>query len=927
MLIPVSLRAPAWRAVLAWLVLALAACNSSTPQSLLASGREYSAKGDHKAAVIQYKAVLQLEPRSTDARLLLGEALLAAGDPDGAVLELTKALNDGAPAVAVLPSLSRALVLTGEYKKLVAGYGDMGLDNKAAQAALKSNVATAWGALGDRAKTEAAAAAALAADPEYGPAKILKARLLAGNKQFEEAAKWVDDALARDGKYYEAWLLRGELLDFVKDDTKGADEAYSKAIAINHSYVPAYSALIGLRIRQHDIAGAKALADRLRAAKPNHPYTMLVDAHVAFLDHRPARARELLQTLLRVFPDHQGILILAGAVEGQLGAVAQAEAYFAKVLQLNPGLDIARINLAEIQIRLGQHTKALDTLKPMLTADPPKAGALALAGDAALRLGDASAAERYFLLAAKVDPSNVRMQTAAALTRLWSGDSTAALAELQAISASSKETYADEAMLAARLKRREFEAALAAIDVMDKKNPGAATVSELRGRVHLARGDLPAARRAYEAALKADPGLFAAVTSLADIDVLEHKPEQALQRLQASVTANPKNSSAQLALAALKSRQGAEPADVKAILAEAVSAAPSFAEPRLRLIDYNLRKRFFKDALAASQDALVALPSDPQILDAAGQAQMQAGEIEQATTTFRRLAALLPNSPQPYMRLAEVYLITGRREQAEAALNQALAIDPSLASAQTSLVDILVGTNRRQGALDYINRVKKSKPDQPIGYELEAGYHQRLNNPDGAVAALREGLTKTSSADLASKLYSLLLQNNRMAEAEKFGNAWIAQHPGHASFEYLLSASDIRRGDLKTADQRLKRVLAAFPNNALALNNMAWVQLQLGGPGAVGFAQRAADLLPDRPAILDTLALALASDRQFSAALETQKRALALAPDDNGLHLNLAKIALLSGDKALARQELERLRQLGPAFKAQAEVDKLMQGL
>lgn len=927
MLISVFQRAPVWRVALASLVVALAACNSGTPQSLMASGKEYSAKGDHKAAAIQYKAALQLDPQSADARLLLGEALLASGDADGAVLELTKALNEGRPAAAVLPSLSRALVLIGEYRRLVTTYGDLNLDNKPAQAALKSNVATAWGALGDRAKTEAAAAAALAADPEYGPAKILKARLLAGNKQFDEAAKWVDEALAHDKKYYEAWLLRGELLDFVKGDTKGAEEAYTQAITIERGYVPAYSALIGSRIRQRDIPGAKALADRLRAAKPNHPYTMLMDAHVAFLDQQPARARELLQTLLRVFPDHQGILILAGAVEGQLGAVAQAEAYFAKVLQANPGMDIARVNLAEVQIRLGQHAKALETLRPMLASDPPKAGALALAGDAALRQGDAVNAERYFLLAAKIDPSNVRIQTAAALTRLWSGDSTAALAELQAISAGSKETYADEAMLAARIKRREYDAALAAIDVMAKKRPGAATIAELRGRVHLVRGDLPAAREAYEAALKADPGLFAAVTSLADVDVLEHKPEQALQRLQASVKANPKNPSAQLALAALKARQGAEPAEVKAILADAVSAAPSFAEPRLRLIDYNLRKRLFKDALAASQEALVALPADPQILDAAGQAQMQAGEVEQATTTFRRLAALLPNSPQPYMRLAELYLLTGRREQAESALNQALAIDPSLVSAQTSLVDILVGTNRRQSALDYINRVKKSKPNQPIGYELEAGYHLRLKNADGAVAALREGLSKTNSPDMASKLYSLLLQSNRTAEADKFGNAWIAQHPDHASFEYLLSTSDIGRGDLKTAERRLKRVLTAFPNNALALNNMAWVQVKLGGSGAVGYAQRAADLLPDRAAILDTLALALATDKQFGPALEAQKRALALAPDDNGLHLNLAKIALQAGDKVLARAELARLRQLGGAFKAQAEVDKLMQGL
>ncbi len=77
--------------------------------------------------------------------------------------------------------------------------------------------------------------------------------------------------------------------------------------------------------------------------------------------------------------------------------------------------------------------------------------------------------------------------------------------------------------------------------------------------------------------------------------------------------------------------------------------------------------------------------------------------------------------------------------------------------------------------------------------------------------------------------------------------------------------------------------------------------------------------------VLDTLAGAQAAEGATAEALATQKRALALAPDEPALQLNLAKLALQSGDKALARQQLTALQRLGSRFRAQDEVTKLMQ--
>ena len=67
-------------AVVLALGLGLAGCGADNPEALLASARDYLAKNDPKAAVIQLKNALQKNPEMSEVRLLLGQALLRTGD-------------------------------------------------------------------------------------------------------------------------------------------------------------------------------------------------------------------------------------------------------------------------------------------------------------------------------------------------------------------------------------------------------------------------------------------------------------------------------------------------------------------------------------------------------------------------------------------------------------------------------------------------------------------------------------------------------------------------------------------------------------------------------------------------------------------------------------------------------------------------------
>ena len=111
------------------------------------------------------------------------------------------------------------------------------------------------------------------------------------------------------------------------------------------------------------------------------------------------------------------------------------------------------------------------------------------------------------------------------------------------------------------------------------------------------------------------------------------------------------------------------------------------------------------------------------------------------------------------------------------------------------------------------------------------------------------------------------------------------------------------------------------------MNNVAWLLATQRKPGAVEMAQRANVLLPERAALLDTLALAHESENQLPEAIRVQQKAVGLDPKDPMLKLRLAKLLIKHGDKSAARKELESLARLGDAFAGQTEVSALLKQL
>ena len=909
------------------MALLVSACGSDSPDALLASAQDYLSRNDAPAAIIQLKNVLKDRPDSAKARLLLGQALQATGDIAGAETEFRKAQDLGAAPDEVVPQLAQALLLGKQFGKITTDYALLQLASAPAQASLKTTVAIAWLRQGQEDKFRASIDEALKAKADHVPALIELVRASAQRGNIDEALAGLDKIPRQSSGADEAHKLRGDLLLYGKRDMDAAMVAYREALQVNPSYLEGQAAVVQLLLLQGKTEAAAEALQGLAKEAPGKPQTLYLQAMLAYAKNDLKAAQEHAQKLVSLTPENFRALELAGMTELRLGANVQAEALLAKALQLEAGLPMARRGLVTAYVRQGRLDKAMSALPVDVERNDRDPGMMALAGQVYMLHGDVDRAQRYFARASNLDPKDPAKRTSLAVSRLASGQGDAALGELQSIAASDDGVVADMALINALLQERKVDQALKAIDALEKKRPADVMPVFLRGRALLLKRDAVGARKAMERVLEIDPNYFPAVGVLAVLDNADKRPDDARARLEAAIKRQPGNVQAHLALVELRQANGADKTELATLLRKVVEAAPSSPLPRLLLAEHHLRHSEPKDALVVAQQAVSALPDNVQLLDVLGRAQSANGEHNQAQASFNRMAALQPQSSLPFLRMASANLIAGDRDAASQNLRKALEIEPKSLEAQQGQVSLAMAAQKPGDALAISRAVQKQRPKEQVGYMLEGEIHAAGKAWDKAADAFRAGLKQVASPELAVRLHDVLLSAAKKPEADRWAAEWSRTQPKDAAFPFYLGNRALTLNELPESLRHFERVVAIQPENAAALNNLAWLKGQLGRDGALADAERANALAPNQPAFMDTWAMLLSAANQHERALEMQKKVVQLQPQVLEFKLNLAKIQIKAGNKDAARALLDELSAAGDRFSAQAEVDRLKKTL
>ena len=905
----------------------LTACGDETPEASIAAAKINLAKNDQKTAIIQIKNALQANPNLPEARFLLGTALLSNADPAAAEIEFDKARSLKYSEDLIVPQMAKSLLLQGKYKKLIDDFSKTQLQSTASKASLQISLSKAYASLDSIDLSQNALNLALSFEPENADALILKVRGFAIKGDFPAALLLVEDVIRKNPSNPEAFKTKGDLLFYGKNDFEGALIAYKKSIEVKSDFVQSYVGILNILFQQEKLEEAQKELDNLKKIAEKNPQTKYFEVQLAYQKKDFIAARALVQQLLKVAPDNPMGLQSAGLVEFQLKSFVQAETYLNKAISINPRLTVARRLLVLTYLRVGQPDKALGILNTGLALEPVDTALFPIAGEVFLQNGDITKAGEYFTKASKQDPQDGKNRTSLALVHMMNGDTVTAFNELDDIASSDKGISADLALISARLRRQEFDKALKGLDGMEKKQPNNPLVFNLRGKVQISQKDLGAARKSFETALTVSPGYFPAIASLAALDVFEKKPEEAKKRFENVLLKDPKSNQALLGLAELTALTGGTKEKIAEAINRAITANPSEVAPRVLLIDFYLRNKDSKLAFSTAQSAATVLPDSLEILDALGRTQLASGDMNQAISSFTKLVNLQPQSVQPLMRLASANLAAKNTQAVEQNLNKVLELKPDFLEAQTNLIVLNISAEKYQNALAITRLMQRQRPKEIVGYMLEADVNVTQKKWDEALAAYRLGLKQTTSLEPAPKIHAVLNVANKKAEADQFSINWMREHPKDAMFMSYLADVNLSKKDYVGAEKLYSNVIQIQPENAVAYNNLAWIEGQLKKDTAIAYSEKANKIIPNQPAFMDTLATLLADKGDFKKSIELQNKAIVLQPDNALFKFNLAKIYIKAGDKNKAQPLLDDLVKLGDKFPAHAEVKAVVSTL
>jgi putative PEP-CTERM system TPR-repeat lipoprotein len=882
----------------------LAACGrTQSAESLLAEAKQYQQKGDLKAALIQLKNAVEKSPENGNARLQLATLELRMGGAASAEKEARKARSLGIAADAALPLQGKAMLQQGRFKEMLDEITPELAARSAPLLSLRGDALLATGKADD---AKQAYDQALGLNPNSGDALLGLARHAMTRNDREAAERYAADAASKDANNPEVWMFHGALLR-VTGKPEEALGAYDKALALDPQHRSAHIEKAYIEISRGKFAEAKTEIDAAEKATPGSMLVTYTRALSDFSQGKFAAAQESVQKVLKNAPEHLPSILLAGASEMNLGATQQAEMHLRKYLASIPNDVYARKLLAQTLLKSSQPADAAAALAPVLNDSTNDPQLLALAGESYMQVRDFDKASAYLEKAAALAPKAAAVRTSLGLSRLGQGNSEKGLSELElAATLDPKSSQAAMVLVQTELELKHYDKALAAVQSLEKQQVDNPQVYNMKGVVYLMKGDKANARAAFEKAVALQPTYFPAVTNLSRLDLQDSKPEVAKQRFEKVLEKDKNNYGAMAALGELALLQKHND-EATSWFEKGSSANPDAVVPAVRLGTHYLRINQPQKALTLARKYLATNPTNPDLLELQGQAQVASKDPSAALETYGKLVNVLPKSAPAQLRLAGVHMMLKNEAAAAADIKRAIEVQPAFIPARLAQIELALRTHRTDDALAQARQLQKLNGKLPVGYAVEGDVLLVQNKPAEALGAYEKAQSISKAPEMLVKILQVMSNSGKGKEAEARGAQWLKEHPNDALVSMFLADRSLASKDFKPAISLLENALKQNPNNPVALNNLAWAYQQQKDPRALDTAEQAFKVAGDNPGVMDTLGWMLVEQGNTARGLPLLQKASGLAPNAPEIRYHLAVGLNKSGDKQGARKELDKL--------------------
>jgi cellulose synthase operon protein C len=707
-------------------------------QKYLASGKHYEEEGKLREAVIQFSNALKVDKNFAPAHYELAKTYIQLGSLVAGYQELQR-------TVALNPGNLQARLDLGNML-LAGGVPDRAKEQAKAILAAQPNNADGYALLsriawkqGDKAEALKDIQQAISLNPNESKYHTSLGLIEAQNADTKgQGEAELEKAVTLDDKNPNARLaLAGILAN--KGDMPGAEKQVESAIQASPKDLQPRIALAEIYLHGGDKAKAEqALIDAVNAL-PDKDQSSDILLNYYIHTGQADRAEAVFSDLKGKYPKSLPIQITYTRVLLGRGKWDQAEDSL-KTLSKNNGNNpqVARMN-AEVLLHQGKPHDAFTMLQKAAGNAPDDARLQLLLAQTAMSVGNQSAAEAAFQQAGRLDPQS--LEAARGLAQLASVRKD--LTRLNQLAEKTIQAHpnAPDGYIwrgSAEGAQQQFAQAEADFQAALKRDPNNAAAQIDLAELELHQKRTAEARTLLEQALNHDPNLIPALNLLVSADLADKQPEKALARVQAQIAKVPNSPALYADLAQLqlgtKDFNGAQASAQKALQLnkDYEPAVETYSQAQLALGNSDA-------ALGAWQNWLSAHPNDARGDTLAGSIEETKGDVNKAMAYYKK--ALQLDSQQPVAANNLAFLMVENNENSDVALSYAQTARRLLPQAPNT-ADTLAWVYYHKGtyslAKDLLQDAAKQDPgNASIHYHLGLTL-SKMGDKSGAATELKK---------------------------------------------------------------------------------------------------------------------------------------------------------------------------------------------
>lgn len=424
---------------------------------------------------------------------------------------------------------------------------------------------------------------------------------------------------------------------------------------------------------------------------------------------------------------------------------------------------------------------------------------------------------------------------------------------------------------------------------------------------YLRMGHWDKAKIELEKVLKLDPNEPSAMKNLAIIEMKTGSTQRSKELLTTMLKKTPddKELTQLLAEAETQEKRRAEEGESLELI---VARNPKDLDARTRFASEQMNAGNYAKVLVLTGDLKnEQYQKMPALLELKGKAQLLTGELESAQKSFEQWTQIEPKSADAHFYYGDSLIRSGDKPGAQKALNTAIKINPQHLLARVGEIKLFGLLNKPEEANKALTQLEKD-----FGNRIEvlgiAGW-LALNTGDfvNAEKKFTEALSQQPSSEITVQLVRALWGQKKHDEALDQMQVWLKDNPQDQAVLLHLAGAYLSLEKNDEAIAAYQKVADINPDYFPVFNNLAWLNRDKDLNKAMQYAQKAQQLAPEDPFILDTLGMLTLKKGDVNNAYNLVKKATERLPNEAQFQLHLSKILIQKENNEEAKKILNAL--------------------